>query len=98
VAQDTLVGIELMPMSKKRPLVVEEEDEGRTAAELFYSLAASSMPQTGVSTPSRPPEQNLRHNPQLPAALQAKALLPSRHIVDTGYLDLVWLGSMCSMS
>ena len=39
-AQGTLVGIELMPMIKKRQLVVEEGDEGRTAAELFYSLAA----------------------------------------------------------
>jgi transposase-like protein len=39
-AQDTLGGIELMPMMKKRQLVVEEGDEGRTAAELFYSLAA----------------------------------------------------------
>jgi putative transposase len=39
-AQDTLVGIELMHMIKKRQLVVEERDEGRTAAALFYSLAA----------------------------------------------------------
>ena len=39
-AQDTLVGIELMHMIKKRQLVVEERDEGRTAAELFSSLAA----------------------------------------------------------
>ena len=39
-AQDTLVGIELMHMSKKRQLVVEEGEEGLTAAELFYSLAA----------------------------------------------------------
>ena len=39
-AQDTLVGIELMHMIKKRQLVVEEGDESRTAAELFYSLAA----------------------------------------------------------
>jgi transposase-like protein len=39
-AQDTLVGIELMHMTKKRQLVVEEGDEGLTAAELFYSLAA----------------------------------------------------------
>jgi putative transposase len=39
-AQDTLVGIELMHMLKKRQRVVEEGDEGRTAAELFYSLAA----------------------------------------------------------
>ena len=39
-AQDTLVGIELMHMIKKRQWVVEEGDEGRTAAELFYSLAA----------------------------------------------------------
>jgi putative transposase len=39
-AQDTLVGIELMHMIKKRQMVVEAEDEGLTAAELFYSLAA----------------------------------------------------------
>ena len=39
-AQDTLVGIVLMHMIKKRQLVVEEGDEGRTAAALFYSLAA----------------------------------------------------------
>ena len=39
-AQSTLVGIELMHMVRKRQLVVEERDEGRTAAELFYSLAA----------------------------------------------------------
>ena len=39
-AQDTLVGIELMHMIKKRQLMVEEGGEGRTAAELFYSLAA----------------------------------------------------------
>ena len=39
-AQNTLVGIELMHMIKKKQLVVEEGDEGLTAAELFYSLAA----------------------------------------------------------
>ena len=39
-AQDTLVGIELMHMIKKRQLVVEDGDEGLTAAEQFYSLAA----------------------------------------------------------
>jgi putative transposase len=39
-AQATLVGIELMHMIRKRQLVVEEGDEGLTAAELFYSLAA----------------------------------------------------------
>jgi len=41
-AQDTLVGIERMHMIKKRQLVVEEREEGRTAAELFYALTASS--------------------------------------------------------
>jgi putative transposase len=41
-AQDTLVGSELMHMLKKRQMVVEAGDEGLTAAELFYSLAASS--------------------------------------------------------
>ena len=39
-AQDTLVGIEIMHMIKKRQLMVEAGDEGLTAAELFYSLAA----------------------------------------------------------
>jgi putative transposase len=39
-AQATLVGIELMHMIKKRQLVIEEGNEGLTAAELFYSLAA----------------------------------------------------------
>ncbi len=39
-AQDTLVGIELMHMIKKRQMVVAEGEEGLTAAELFYSLAA----------------------------------------------------------
>src|SRR5215471_18459447 len=39
-AQDTLVGIELMHMIKKKQLVLEAGDEGLTAAELFYSLAA----------------------------------------------------------
>src|SRR5215813_14636638 len=39
-AQATLVGIELMHMIKKKQLVVEERDKGRTAAEQFYALAA----------------------------------------------------------
>jgi putative transposase len=39
-AQDTLVGIELMHMIKKKQMRVEAGDEGLTAAELFYSLAA----------------------------------------------------------
>jgi len=46
-AQDTLVGIELMHMIKKRQMVVEARDEGRTAAELCYALAASFPLQTG---------------------------------------------------
>jgi putative transposase len=39
-AQETFAGIELMHMLKKRQLVVEAGDEGRTVAEQFYSLAA----------------------------------------------------------
>ena len=39
-AQDTLVGIELMHMIKKRQMRVEAGDKGLTASELFYSLAA----------------------------------------------------------
>ena len=39
-AQDTLVGIELMHMIKKRQMRVDDRDEGLTAAALFYSLVA----------------------------------------------------------
>ena len=39
-AQDTLIGIELMHMIKKRQMRVEAGDESLTAAELFYALAA----------------------------------------------------------
>jgi putative transposase len=39
-AWDTLVGIELMHMLKKRQLMMEAGGEGLTAAEQFYSLAA----------------------------------------------------------
>jgi hypothetical protein len=39
-AQGTLVGIELMYMIKKRQTIIEAGDEGLTAAEQFYSLAA----------------------------------------------------------
>ena len=39
-AQDTLVGIELMHMIRKKQMVIEAGEEGITAAEQFYSLAA----------------------------------------------------------
>jgi putative transposase len=39
-AQGTLAGIELMHMIKKRQIMIEAGDEGLTAAEQFYSLAA----------------------------------------------------------
>src|SRR6201982_3498181 len=39
-AQGTLVGIELMHMIRKKQMVVEAGEEGLTAAEQFYSLAA----------------------------------------------------------
>src|SRR5262245_3393672 len=39
-AQDTLVGIELMHMLKKRQMAVEAGEESLTAAKLFSSLAA----------------------------------------------------------
>ena len=39
-AQETLAGIELMHMIKKKQMMVEAGAEGLTAAELFYSLAA----------------------------------------------------------
>ncbi len=40
-APDTLVGIELRHMLKKKQMVVEAGEERLTAAQLFYSLAAS---------------------------------------------------------
>ena len=46
-AQGTLVGIELMPMIKKRQLVVEAGNEGLNVAAQFYSLAVSSPHQQG---------------------------------------------------
>jgi hypothetical protein len=39
-AHDTLVGIELIHMLKKRQLVVEEAENTLTTAEQFYALAA----------------------------------------------------------
>jgi putative transposase len=39
-AQGTLAGIELMRMIKKRQMMIEAGDEGLTAAEQFYALAA----------------------------------------------------------
>jgi putative transposase len=39
-AQDTLVGIELMHMIKKKQLMVEAGDDDLTATEQFYALAA----------------------------------------------------------
>jgi hypothetical protein len=39
-AQGTLAGVELMHMLKKNQLVLEDRDEGLTAAEQFYALAA----------------------------------------------------------
>ena len=38
--QGTLAGVELMHMIKKKQMVLEAEDEGRSAADQFYSLAA----------------------------------------------------------
>ena len=56
-APDTLVGIALMDMSKKRPRLVEARAEGRTAAEQCYALAASSHHRLG-----RLPRSNLLSN------------------------------------
>jgi hypothetical protein len=67
-AQDTRVGIARMHMIKKRQLVAEEADKGRTAAALCYALAASSPAPTGIPAPARPPEQNLRQNRPGPCA------------------------------
>jgi transposase-like protein len=61
-AQATLAGIELMHMMKKKRLRVGAADEGRSAAELFYAIAASALHRQGQPVPSCPPEQNLRQN------------------------------------
>jgi putative transposase len=39
-AQRTLAGLELMRMLQKKQMVVEAGDEGLTAADQFYALAA----------------------------------------------------------
>jgi transposase-like protein len=39
-AQGTLAGVELMHMLKKKQMILEAGEEGRSAAEQFYSLAA----------------------------------------------------------
>jgi putative transposase len=39
-AQGTLIGIELMHMTRKRQMIMKAGEEGLTAAELFCSLAA----------------------------------------------------------
>ncbi len=39
-AQNTLTGIELMRMIKKKQMELEEEEQGLSAAEQFYSLAS----------------------------------------------------------
>jgi hypothetical protein len=39
-AHDTLVGIELMHMIKKKQMVIDAGDEGLTAAKMYYSMAA----------------------------------------------------------
>jgi len=61
-AQDTLVGIELLHMSKQKQMVVEAEDESLTAADLFSSLVASSPHRAGTPAPLWHPEQHLRQS------------------------------------
>jgi hypothetical protein len=67
-----------MHMIKKRPMVVDAEDEGRTAAELFSSLAAS--------TPLRPDHYPYRFSKHLatrqPSTSNVKSRRP-RHKVRT---------------
>src|SRR5882724_4748875 len=46
-AQGTLASIELMHMIRKKQMMVEAGEEGLTAAEQFYSLAASSPHRQG---------------------------------------------------
>ena len=62
-AQDTLAGIELMHMIKKRQLMGEVGQEGLTAAEQFYSLAAKPTTNRDNCPFIAPPEQNLRQSP-----------------------------------
>ena len=60
-AQDTLGGIELLPMSTQRQMRGADGDAGLTAAALFTPWPPIP-PQTGATAPARPPVQNLRHN------------------------------------
>ena len=57
-AQDTLVGIELMHMIKKRQLVVEE---GKRAS-LRPNSSTPWLPNPAAQPPSRYLAENLRHN------------------------------------
>ena len=63
-AQETLVGIELMHMLKKRQMVVEAGDEGLTAAEQFYCPGRLIPPPTGSTHLTSTSRENLRQNPK----------------------------------
>ena len=65
-----------MHMIKKRQMVVDAEDEGRTAAELFSSLAASTPLRQGHLSLPGPPVQQARQSP-----LQRLSLLNDEYVV-----------------
>lgn len=66
-ARRPLVGLALMHMIKKRQMRGGEEDEGRTAAALFYALAASGSPQTRTTAPSRTSQAQFATKPTRPS-------------------------------
>ena len=51
-----------MHMIKKGQMMVKAADEGLTAAEQFYALAASSLSRTGFAHLTSSPHENLRQS------------------------------------
>jgi hypothetical protein len=61
-AQDTVAGIDLMPIRKGGQMMVTAAAEGLTAAEQVYALAASSPSRTECAHLTSSPHENLRQS------------------------------------
>ncbi len=77
-APGILAGVELLHMIKKRQLMVEAGDEGLTAAEQFYTLAASSPSPTGLLTPNRPHAKTCDKTTWRPRRMGSGSTRPAR--------------------
>lgn len=61
-APDTFAGLDLRPMLQQGQLLVKAADEGLTAAEPCYALAASSLARTGFAHLTSSPHENLQQS------------------------------------